>query len=371
MGDWLYGMAKRGLFRLPAERAHEVTLSLLMRAHRRKILERLYPASAENHRPVETMGLSFPNVLGLAAGMDKTGAAVDGFGALGFGHVEVGTVTPRPQSGNERPRLFRLPEQEAIINRMGFNNPGLDRVLANLERSTTFSGIVGLNLGKNFDTPNDAAVDDYREGLRAGYGVADYFTINLSSPNTKGLRDLQAVEACEELLRALLDTRDELREETGLQRPLAVKLAPDLGEPQVKELADMLAAIGVDAVIVTNTTVDRSAVAGHSRSSEVGGLSGAPLRERSRECLRQWRSHLDRSVPVISVGGILDGETAVERLQAGASLLQIYTGLIYRGPGLVREILEAAADHFDAASPAVSDARNPPEPGTPASDGGN
>jgi dihydroorotate dehydrogenase len=339
----LYALARAGLFRLEAERAHHLVLAGMIRAERIGLLR---PDPSSGGGPgIEVMGLRFANRLGLAAGMDKTGEAVDAFGALGFGHVEVGTVTPRPQPGNQPPRLFRLVRHEAIINRMGFNNPGVEGVLANLARRRSFRGVLGVNLGKNFDTPNEQAAEDYRLGLRAVYPVADYVTINVSSPNTKGLRDLQASEATEALFDVLFRERERLQaEHGGRRRPIALKVAPDLTEAQTEDLARVCNRIGVDAVIATNTTLDRAAVAGDPRAGEAGGLSGGPLRDRSRECLRQWRAALDRSIPVISVGGILDGAEARLRIEAGAALVQVYTGLVYRGPALVRDILRATEE---------------------------
>lgn len=360
MADTLYLTARKLLFCLSAERAHEVTLKLMQLAQSVGLLEAVHPLPDACRRPVRVMGLSFPNVLGLAAGMDKEGAAVDAFGALGFGHVEVGTVTPRPQPGNPKPRLFRLVEHEAIINRMGFNNSGIEGVLGHLEMVHTFAGVLGVNLGKNADTPNERAVDDYLAGMRGFYRVADYLAVNLSSPNTKGLRDLQEIRSCEQLLSALLTERERLAQETGIRRPLAVKLAPDLSEAQVQDLADLMGRLRLDAVIVTNTTIERPGVKRHPLAHEAGGLSGAPLRELSLASLRSWRSRLDSSIPLISVGGILDGAAAVERLEAGAALLQIYTGLVYRGPALVREILEAASRWMDGRDAGASGAAGSP-----------
>lgn len=344
MADRIYQLARSALFRLSAEHAHEVTVAMLRVAQRAGVLKAMYGLPAACQHPVRAMGLTFPNVIGLAAGMDKDGSAVDAFEALGFGHVEVGTVTPRAQPGNPKPRLFRLVEHEAIINRMGFNNPGMAGVLANIHRRRLRSGVLGVNLGKNADTPNERAADDYRAGMRCFYSVADYLAVNLSSPNTKGLRDLQEIGACEDLLGSLLEEREGLIRATGIRRPLAVKLAPDMGDEQVQDLAALLGRLRLDGLIVTNTTIERPGVSGHPRAGERGGLSGAPLRERSLECLRIWRSCLDPAIPIISVGGILNGAAAVERLEAGATLLQIYTGLVFRGPRLVREILESAAE---------------------------
>jgi len=336
-----YPLAKKLLFRMDAEKAHHLTLRGMRTSQNLGLLQALAGAPAELNQPVEAFGLTFPNAVGLAAGMDKEGAAVDAFGALGFGHVEIGTVTPRPQPGNNKPRLFRLPEHEAIINRMGFNNCGLEGVLANLAKRKSFQGILGVNLGKNFDTPNEQAVDDYLIGLRGFYGEADYLVVNLSSPNTKGLRDLQSIDSCREILERLQAERAIIMESLPKYKPILVKLAPDLADDQAVGLAEMFGEIQVDGVIATNTTLDRSKVAGHPLADEAGGLSGRPLTERSLECLKVWRQALDPKIPIVSVGGIFSGADAKARLDAGATLVQVYTGLIYRGPALVREILEA------------------------------
>jgi len=340
MWEGAYGIARGLLFRLDAEHAHHLTLDGLRWAERAGLIR----APKMPVGGVTVMGLPFPNRLGLAAGMDKTGEAVDAFGALGFGHVEVGTITPRPQPGNDQPRLFRLVGREAIINRMGFNNPGCVRFLRNLERRRTFRGILGVNLGKNFDTPNEQAADDYLAGLRAVYPVADYVAINLSSPNTKGLRDLQSVAMFEALFERLLQERSALARDHGVVRPIAVKVAPDLSDEQILDLAAVVTRLGLDAVIATNTTIDRNSVREDPLAGQAGGLSGLPLGERSLQCLKLWRKALSPTIPVISVGGIMSGADARERLLAGAALVQIYTGLIYRGPGLVTEILRETVD---------------------------
>lgn len=334
-----YALAKSLLFRFDPETAHHLTIDGMNVCQRLGLLQRLAGASPENGSLRTVMGLKFPNAVGLAAGMDKAGVAVDAFGAIGFGHVEIGTVTPRGQPGNPKPRLFRLPEHDAIINRMGFNNPGMEAVLSNLAKRRTFQGILGINIGKNFDTPNEKAVDDYLACFRAAYQEADYISVNLSSPNTKGLRDLQSIESCEALVARLQQERTELEVESGAYRPIAVKLAPDLSDEQMTGLAEMLSARKIDAVIATNTTISRAAVSGHPLADEAGGLSGGPLIERSLECLRVWRRGLDKSIPIISVGGIMDGDCAKARIEAGADLVQVYTGLVYRGPELVQEIL--------------------------------
>jgi dihydroorotate dehydrogenase len=286
------------------------------------------------------MGLPFPNRLGLAAGLDKAGACVDAFGAMGFGFVEVGTITPRPQPGNPKPRLFRLPEAEAIINRMGFNNPGIEQGVANV-RGRKFKGILGFNIGKNKDTPNDRAIDDYLICLRAAYPVADYVAVNLSSPNTAGLRDLQEEDACRSLLQRLKEEQAILGEKHSAYVPIAIKIAPDLTPEHIKALARIFLETGIDGVIATNTTISRKFVEDHRFAREAGGLSGAPVTRASTEVIRLLSSELKGRIPIIGVGGIMNSCDALEKLGAGAELVQVYTGLVYRGPGLVREILDA------------------------------
>jgi len=351
----LYPCARRLLFRLDAETAHHVTLAAMKGAEALGLLGFLSGSRGEGggSGPVRVMGLDFPNRVGLAAGLDKKGEAVAAFGRLGFGHVEVGTVTPRPQPGNERPRLFRLVEHEAIINRMGFNNPGLEGVLANLERSRRgFGGILGVNIGKNFDTPNERALDDYLRCFEAVYGVADYVTANLSSPNTKGLRELQDEAVCRELIRRLQAKREELAAAApaggGRRVPLVIKIAPDLSDDALRVLGAVFSETGIDGVITTNTTLDRDSVQGHPLAAEAGGLSGGPLFEKSTRTLALLRAETDPSVALIASGGILDAEQARAKLEAGASLVQLYTGLVYRGPRLVREV--AALEDGDYAS---------------------
>lgn len=296
--------------------------------------------SDENSTPVEVMGLTFPNRVGLAAGLDKKGEAIGAFGDLGFGHVEVGTVTPRPQPGNPKPRLFRLKEHEAIINRMGFNNPGVEQMLRNIEKSRTgYPGILGINIGKNFDTPNEHFLADYLDCFESVYGAADYITANLSSPNTKGLRDLQSAETCRELIRTLQNKREELIPYHGGKRvPIVIKIAPDLNDDAIRELGGVFSDTGVDGVITTNTTIEREAVRGHERAEEAGGLSGAPLTRSSTEVLALLRSELDKEIPIIGSGGVMTAANAQEKFDAGASLVQVYTGLVYAGPQLVRDI---------------------------------
>lgn len=340
----LYPLARRLLFALDAETAHHVTLSMMKGADSMGILAGLtglgHAANPVESDPIEVMGLKFPNRVGLAAGLDKTGSAVSAFGSIGFGHVEIGTVTPRPQPGNPKPRLFRLKEHEAIINRMGFNNPGVDGLLENVSKSKKkFSGILGINIGKNFDTPNENALDDYLKCFEGVYGAADYVTANLSSPNTKGLRDLQTEGFCRELVIRLQELRDRLSPENGgKQVPIVIKIAPDLAEDAVKALASVFSETKIDGVITTNTTIERKAVAGHPSADEAGGLSGAPLTQHSTEILSLLREEMDDSIPIIGSGGVMSAADAQEKFDAGAALVQVYTGLVYRGPALVQEI---------------------------------
>ncbi len=335
----LYPALKPWLFKMDAERAHEWTTRMMRISHALGLLksDELPPM-----KPVDCLGLRFPNVLGLAAGMDKSASAVEAWGALGFGFVEVGTLTPRPQPGNPKPRLFRLPEHEALINRMGFNNPGINAAVRRLAKRRT-AAVVGVNIGKNFDTPNEKAVDDYLACLKAAYPVADYIAVNISSPNTKGLRDLQAEESIRRLLAALKHEQSALEQQHGCKKPVLVKIAPDLDGTQIEALARVFNELAVDGVIATNTTISREAVAGHALEKEAGGLSGAPVRERSTLVIQAFRTLLGANIPVIGVGGILSGADAVEKLNAGASLVQVYSGLVYRGPGLIADVLRAQA----------------------------
>jgi dihydroorotate dehydrogenase len=336
----MYALARALLFALDAEAAHRLTLTGLRAAHRVGLLRLL--AAAQPAQPVEVMGLSFANRIGLAAGFDKNAACVDAMGALGFGFVEVGTVTPQGQQGNPKPRVFRLPKVRGVINRMGFPNEGVTAAIAQL-RKRTYTGVCGVNIGKNAATPLDQATSDYVAALQAVYEYADYVTINISSPNTQGLRQLQEGEQLRPLLQALLATRAELAQRIGWRVPLVVKLSPDLSSDELAGTAQVIRELELDGVIATNTTLDRTAVAAVPQAQRPGGLSGEPLRARSLAVVRQLRALLGPQMPLIGVGGISSAADAAAMLSAGADLIQVYTGLIYRGPGLVRELV--AADH--------------------------
>ena len=333
-------LLKAGLFQLDAETAHYVTLRGLKVAEKAGAL-RLLPPLAEA-APITVAGLHFPNRVGLAAGLDKSGTCVDGFGAMGFGHVEIGTLTPRPQPGNPQPRLFRIVEREAIVNRMGFNNPGIGEGKQNAA-GRTFKGVLGVNIGKNFDTPNERAADDYLLGLRGAWTWADYVTVNLSSPNTKGLRDLQQDDACRALIRTLHAGQKVLAQQHQRHVPVFVKIAPDLEPAHRASLARLFAEEKLEGVIATNTTLSRTHTEGLCHSREAGGLSGAPLTERATRFITALSRDIDGALPIIGAGGIMSGADAVEKLHAGAALVQLYSGLIYRGPGLVRECVESCA----------------------------
>lgn len=334
--DILYPLLRPLLFKLDAETAHGVTVKLLRCAYHLGLLP---TPKATPSTQVTLMGLTFPNLVGLAAGMDKSAAAVDAWAALGFGFVEVGTLTPRPQPGNPQPRLFRLVEHQGIINRMGFNNPGIHAAVERLQQRSG-SGIVGVNIGKNFDTPNERAVDDYLYCLREACTVADYIAVNISSPNTKGLRDLQSEEPIRRLLGALQEENQRLQARHQKKTPLLVKIAPDLDDAQITTLARVFTEFQLDGVIATNTTLSRKGVENHPLAQETGGLSGTPVKQRSSEVIAAFRAQLPSSIPIIGVGGILSAADAREKLKAGAALVQIYSGLVFRGPRLVREVAE-------------------------------
>jgi len=331
-----YPLLRPALFSLDPEDAHRFTLASLDAAHALGLLKLLPRATG---KPVHVMGIDFPNAVGLAAGMDKDGAHIDALAALGFGFIEIGTVTPRPQPGNPKPRLFRLPSAQAIINRMGFNNLGVDELVKNVAASR-FTGVLGINIGKNKDTPNERAVDDYLACLDKVYVHASYVTVNISSPNTQGLRELQKDEALDALLSAIKLRQSELAQQHGKYVPIALKIAPDLDDAQIAAIAALLMMHRIDAVIATNTTLARDAVAGLPNADEAGGLSGAPVRNASTRVIQALAHHLEGEVPIIGVGGILSGADAQEKIDAGASLVQLYSGLIYKGPELVRECVE-------------------------------
>lgn len=333
-----YIFIRPALFALDAEQAHGLTLRGLAMAGKVPCFSRIPPQP----NPLEIMGLRFPNRIGLAAGLDKNAIAVDGLSHLGFGFIEVGTVTPRAQPGNPAPRLFRLPEQQAIINRMGFNNAGVDALVARL-RHIRYRGILGVNIGKNFDTPLAQAADDYLLCLGKVYPFASYVTINISSPNTKNLRQLQDDAALNQLLSTLKARQAQLAEQQGRYVPLVLKIAPDLEAEQITHIADALRRHRIDAVIATNTTLSRAGVEASPLASEAGGLSGAPLFEQSTRVVQQLAQALAGELPIIAAGGVTNGERARAKLAAGAALVQIYSGLIYRGPGLVRECIAATA----------------------------
>ncbi|MBL8520688.1 MAG: quinone-dependent dihydroorotate dehydrogenase [Betaproteobacteria bacterium] len=332
-----YPLARSLLFKLDPERAHHLALSGLDRLHRSG-LSRL--AGCAVSAPREVMGLRFDNPVGLAAGLDKNGEHIDALAALGFGFIEVGTVTPRPQPGNPKPRMFRLPEHEAIINRLGFNNGGLAAFVANVQRAQ-FRGVLGLNIGKNADTPIDKAVDDYVTCLTGVYPHASYVTVNVSSPNTQGLRDLQAAKQLDQLLGTLKAEQARLAKKHAKQVPLALKIAPDLDLKSIREIAKLALEHRFDALIATNTTVSRDAVMGHPLAKEAGGLSGRPLFSPSTEVLRELARALKGNLPLIGVGGILSGADAKAKIDAGAALVQLYSGFIYRGPDLIAEAVRA------------------------------
>lgn len=336
----LYPLVRHSLFRLDAERAHHLTLAALGAAGRAGLSGCV--AGRAVKAPVTVMGLRFDNAVGLAAGLDKEGACIDGLAGLGFGFIEVGTVTPRPQPGNPRPRMFRIPEAQALINRMGFNNGGVDRFLANVQASR-WKGILGLNIGKNASTPIERAVEDYLYCLDRVYPFASYVAINISSPNTKNLRQLQGANELDELLGALTERRRQLSELHGKHVPLALKIAPDLDDAGVQNIADTVLRHRIDGVIACNTTLSRAAVQGLPHADEAGGLSGAPVRDASNRVIASLHARLGGDVPIIGVGGVLCAADALAKIDAGASLVQLYSGLIYRGPALVAECATALA----------------------------
>jgi dihydroorotate dehydrogenase len=335
----IYSLIRPLLFTLDAETAHTVTLKLLKAAYVSGLSKRLYPTLKD--KPVKVMGLDFKNPVGLAAGLDKNGDYIDALAALGFGFIEIGTVTPRPQAGNPKPRLFRLPEHQAIINRMGFNNLGIDHLLTQVKQSR-YKGVLGINIGKNFDTPIEKAVDDYLIGLRKAYLAASYITINISSPNTQNLRQLQQGDESRKLIATLKEEQLKLQREHGKYVPLALKIAPDLTSEDISRIAKLLLEFEIDGVIATNTTIDRTVIANHLLAKEEGGLSGNPVKDKSTAVVKGLSAELQGKIPIIAVGGILNADDAREKFAAGANLVQVYTGLIYQGPELIREIVEGA-----------------------------
>ena len=335
----LYSSIKNALFRLDPEVAHEKTLQLLRTSESYGVLKATLPAPLQ--KPVKCMGLNFPNPVGLAAGMDKEGNTIDAFGRLGFGFIEVGTLTPKPQGGNPKPRMFRLPEHNALINRMGFNNPGVIEGVENIKKSQSFQGPIGINIGKNKVTPNENALDDYMICLRESYSVADYIVVNLSSPNTPGLRDLQNEEETKKLLGALRQEQSVLAKRHGKHIPIAFKIAPDLDDEHIDAMAQVFLTEGLECLIATNTTIERSMVATHKYGAEAGGLSGAPVTCPSTAVIAKFRSALGSETPIIGVGGIMEGWHVKEKVKAGANLVQLYSGFVYEGPRLIRDCINA------------------------------
>jgi dihydroorotate dehydrogenase len=333
----LYSVLRPLVFALDPETAHEASLELLNAVHP------LLPQGTPLH-PVEVMGLRFPNPVGLAAGLDKNGDYLPGLSRLGFGFLEIGTVTPRAQPGNPKPRLFRLPEHRSIINRMGFNNEGVEHLMQNLANYRRGDRIIGVNIGKNLTTPVERALDDYLLLLERVYTEADYITVNISSPNTPGLRKLQNDDELEKLLGSIAQRRLKLEDHHGFSRPVALKIAPDLTPEAIAPIADKIHRHRIDALIATNTTLDRSAVAGHPAARQAGGLSGLALKEKSRDILYRFNAELNGDVPIISAGGIDSPQEAKLRLELGASLVQVYSALIYSGPGLIRHIAQSLAE---------------------------
>ena len=344
----MYSLARPFLFAFDAERAHGLALSALELAWRAGTMPLL--ATRPEPMPGNVFGLDFPNPVGLAAGLDKNGEHIDALFALGFGFVEIGTITPRPQAGNPKPRLFRLPQHAAIINRMGFNNAGVDALVRNVERSRHRSGPLGINIGKNKDTPNEDALSDYLACLEKVYPLADYITVNISSPNTAGLRELQEEQALRHLIGGLREAQERLASVHGQRVPMLVKVAPDLSENDIDAAARVLGELEVDGVIATNTTIARTGIEHEKLAAEAGGLSGAPVLGQSTLVLRRLRARLPERIPLVGVGGIQSGADAVAKMAAGASLVQCYSGLIFRGPGLIGECVDAIRRRREAPS---------------------
>lgn len=339
-----YALLRPFLFNLDPEHAHDLTLQLLEKAHKAHSLGFIY---SQQSLPTECMGLQFSNPVGLAAGLDKNGRYIDALSELGFGFIEVGTVTPRPQEGNEKPRLFRIKEAGAIINRMGFNNLGVDNLVENV-KNCKYQGNIGINIGKNATTPVENAADDYIYCLERVYPHASYITVNISSPNTKNLRDLQSGDALTELLESIKNRHSQLANEYGFYVPMVLKVAPDLTEDQVDYIAQQLIEFDIDGLIATNTTLSRTGVEDLRHGDEAGGLSGRPVGHLSTQIVEQFHQRLEHKIPIIGVGGIDSGEKAIRKLNAGASMIQLYSGLIYKGPKVVQQCVEAITSYRDA-----------------------
>ena len=335
IGTMFYELTRKLLFSFDPEWVHEATIAALNNVGRLPFYR-----TPRAKKPVEVMGITFPNRVGLAGGFDKNGEAIDGLALLGFGFIEIGTVTPRPQPGNPKPRLFRIPEANAIVNRMGFNNHGVDALVANV-KTAKYKGVLGINIGKNFNTPIENAADDYLAALEKVYAIASYVAINISSPNTKNLRQLQGTSELDALLEKLKTAQKHLADMHGRYTPLALKVAPDLDNAAITTIAEALRRHHIDALIATNTTLSRDKVQGLPYSEQEGGLSGAPLRDRSTEVVRQFAQALGGEIPIIAAGGIMDGVDAFRKIEVGASLVQILSGLVYQGPGLVGECVRA------------------------------
>lgn len=339
-----YGLARGALFRLEPERAHDIALASLKRAERFG-LSGLIRAKVPQ-APCSALGLDFANPVGLAAGLDKNGDFIDALGALGFGFLEIGTITPRPQPGNPKPRLFRLTRHQALINRLGFNNKGVDHLVRQVEKRR-WQGVLGINIGKNKDTPNKRAVDDYRICLESVFPLADYVTVNISSPNTEGLRDLQAADSLRRLLGELKNSQAKLAGQHQRRVPILLKVAPDLGAKQIEEIAHEILEAEFEGLLATNTTLSRPGIEGVHQAEESGGLSGEPLAPLACHVLKAFRRHLPRAFPILGVGGITSATHARDRLTAGADLLQIYTGFIYRGPQLIADCVNTYLSHAE------------------------
>lgn len=345
----MYSFFQKILFSLDAEKAHKAALKSLAAAHCLGLDKVAIPSSLSV--PTTLMGLNLPNPVGLAAGLDKNGEYIDALSALGFGFLEIGTVTPKPQAGNPKPRLFRAPEHQAIINRMGFNNHGIDALVANVKKAR-YRGVLGINIGKNAITPIEHAVNDYLICLEKAYPLASYIAVNISSPNTQNLRSLQQEDALHDLLGTLKKRQQELAEQYGRYVPLAVKIAPDLSDDEITAIAAVIRSCNIDGVIATNTTIDKSALGANPLAQEAGGLSGAPLRDKADAVLQTLATHLNpqgaTEIPIIGVGGIASGKDALAKLQKGASAVQLYSALVYQGPPLIHECIRAITGHYPA-----------------------